>query len=128
MKAKDKIRTWHEIVPALANGSWKIVAGSFDPVTAETAERIQAHVAPGRSLLVVVRPGQDELFDCASRAILVAALRGVDAVMVETSQEWCAALGGSLALTVEDEDEWCAEQKQEFEAFVIKRQIQQAAS
>ena len=126
MDTKNKIQTWDELGPALANGEWKILAGSFDPVTAETAERIQANVTPGRRLLVVVRPDNDELFDCTSRAILVAALRGVDAVMIETSQEWRARLKGCPALIAED-DEWCAEQKQEFEALVMRKQ-QRAAS
>jgi hypothetical protein len=87
---RNKIKTWEEITPALEQGGWNIVAGEFDPVTAACAARIEALAKPGIRLLALIERGSHPFLDAESRAILLAGLRGVDAVTIEPRVEWRA--------------------------------------
>lgn len=63
--------------------TWTVVAGTFDPLTAEQARRLASRAAPATKLAVVVEAAAHEsLLTPEVRAILVAALRCVDAVTV----------------------------------------------
>ena len=83
MDTREKIRNLEDLRETLSRDTWTVAAGFFDPMTAEAAERVA-----GRNLLVVVRPRDNELLSVEARAIMVAALRAVDAVLIETSREW----------------------------------------
>lgn len=119
---REKIQTWEELRPALANGKWRILAGSFDPLTAEVAARIESGAEAGRKLLIVVQPISHALFDSASRALLLAALRAVDAVMIETSDDWRTVVAKNAAAAVSDEAKVSVQMQREFEQLVVSRQ------
>lgn len=77
-----------ERLPAVLNGSeWTILAGFFDPMTAEQANRIARRREPGRKLAVVVLESGESLLPATARAAMVAALRCVDAVAVATPEQ-----------------------------------------
>ncbi len=105
----------------LAHGAWTILAGEFDPLTPALAARVQSRLLPGRRLLAVVQPGCDALLDAPSRAVLTAALRAVDAVMIETSDEWRALAARNSDLRVVEDREACMRDRREFEQLVIAR-------
>jgi hypothetical protein len=119
---RKKIQTWEELRPALADGKWKILAGSFDPLTADAAARIESSAEEGRRLLIVVQPISHALFDDASRALLLAALRAVDAVTIETSDEWRTVAAENPAVDISDEARLSIQMQSEFEQLVLSRQ------
>jgi hypothetical protein len=118
---RQKIKTFEELRPTLAHDEWTIFAGEFDPLTPNLAAHIQSFVSPCRRLLIVVQPGSGELLDPASRAVLIAALRAVDAVMIETSTEWRALAALNPSLRVIEDREACLRDRREFEQIVIDR-------
>jgi hypothetical protein len=60
----------------------------FDPLTAGQAARLSSGKEPGTRLLVIVETGAEALLPLDARAVMVAALRGVDAVCPVTPEEW----------------------------------------
>lgn len=96
------------------------MAGEFDPVTAACAERIEAFAKPGIRLLALIECGSNPLFDSDSRAILLAGLRGVDAVTIEPPAEWRAVvINAGVRIHEEAEPGWS---QREFERQVAARQ------
>ncbi len=57
-----------------------MISGYFDPVTANTAERLPALKQEGRPLLVLIHNAPTAILPARARAELVAGLRGVDYV------------------------------------------------
>jgi glycerol-3-phosphate cytidylyltransferase-like family protein len=62
-----------------------VVSGYFDPVTAAHAERLQELKEPGKELLVVVTEPPDPILPALARAQLVAGLRVVDHVAIDSA-------------------------------------------
>lgn len=120
MDTRNKIKTWDEIAPALERGDWSIVAGEFDPLTAGAAERIGSLTEPGSPLLAVIERGANPLFDADSRAVLLAGLRGVDAVTIDPPAEWRAAARNAGARIYEETV--AGQGRREFEQQVAARQ------
>lgn len=119
MDTRKKIKTWEEMVPALERGGWSIVAGEFDPLTANIAVRIASLSEPGFRLLVVIERGVDPLFDTASRAVLLAGLRNVDAVTIEPPAEW-RGVAANAGVRIHEDAEPDADRR-EFEQQVAAR-------
>lgn len=83
MDTRSKIVPESKLSEAVRAGQWWILAGTFDPLTAATAQRIAASAAaPGVKLAVVVEPSDRELLAIDARAALVAALGSVDLVCI----------------------------------------------
>jgi hypothetical protein len=118
---RKKIKTFEELRPILARGLWTVLVGEFDPLTPAVAARADSYVSPGRRLLVVVQPGSDTLLNPPSRAVLMAAMRVVDAVMIETSDEWRALAVSNPDLEVIEDHEACVRDRRQFERLVIER-------
>jgi uncharacterized protein YgbK (DUF1537 family) len=122
LDTREKIRTWDALEADLSSGKWTVVVGAFDPMTAEQAERLHALAGDGRKLLVIVQRDEDDLLELHARAALVAALRDVTAVMVETADErWRAAAERNAVQVVEDRGEERS-RRMRFERFVLERQ------
>lgn len=127
MNTREKIRPFEDLRPSLTSDAWTVVAGHFDPVTAQVAEELQSLTSEGRKLLVIVQQYKDELLTADARAILLAALRPVDAVMVETSNAWRHIAGGNpKARLVEDEAAHRA-RTQAFRKLVLSRHTRAGA-
>ncbi len=71
----------------LGTGQWVAVVGRFDPLTLAQAERVAKLNENGRSLLIVVEPGEDCLLPVEARAALVAALHAVQLVVIGEAHE-----------------------------------------
>jgi hypothetical protein len=120
---REKIKSFNELREALAGEPWVVMVGGFEPLTAALAARIEHAKAPNSSLLIVLRSSRDEFFDVAARAVLLAALHAVDAVMVETSHEWRALVGRNSLLRVMEEAAADRCGREEFEQLVLSRQL-----
>ncbi|MGA8029961.1 MAG: hypothetical protein WB992_22685 [Bryobacteraceae bacterium] len=83
------VDTREKIVPPesthslFSDGDWVVVAGLFDPLTADQARRLAEHARNGRKVLAVVLKGENTLLTAEARATLVASLREVDDVIIE---------------------------------------------
>jgi hypothetical protein len=107
-------------VPALvADGSWIIIAGLFDPLTLQQADRIAElrRTKPNGKVLILVAPRPEHFLTAEARAFLVAALRSVDRVAIGTPE-------GLPVLACEIVRDDAAEEARsaEFAAFVVARQ------
>ena len=105
----------------LADGSWTILAGEFDPLTKDSIDYVERVRAPGRKLLVAVESVPGELLSAEARAVLLAGLRAVDGVVIlppETS-DILASVAGSLPVIHDPES---LRRREEFEALVIARE------
>ena len=104
--------------------AWVSLAGEFDPLTAEAIELIEKTRLPHHRLLVVLRSNTDELLSTDARAVLLAGLRAVDAVLVASREDWSVLTRqmrqmGSVPI-VEEADG--GRKRSEFEALVLARQ------
>lgn len=122
MDTREKIRNLEDLRVTLSRDAWTIVAGFFDPLTAEAAERVAGLAAGGRKLLVVIRPCGRELLSVDARAALMAALRSVDAVLIEASPEWRDLAQRNPLITIEEDAAADLRRAQEFERLVLDRQ------
>ena len=115
MDTREKIFT-AENIPA---GDWLAVAGWFDPLTVEQAQRIARlrSLKPQSRLLAVVLPGESTLLSAEARAALIAGLRHVAAVVI-ANIETITARGFTL------EHDPAAEQRRSaaFVQFILARQ------
>jgi len=66
----------------LGGEQWLAVVGTYDPLTLAQAERLAKLSGNGKSILAVVEPGAGCLLPVEARAILVAALKSVQLVVV----------------------------------------------
>jgi hypothetical protein len=120
LDTRAKIRNLSELRSFAAQSGWAILAGQFDPLTAETVERIENAILSGRKLLVVVRSAPDDLLSAEARAVLLAGLRAVDAVFIAETDEWRSLVGGGPLAMLDDDGGACI--RHEFEALVLARQ------
>lgn len=102
---------------------WVVVAAVFDPVALEAANAVMCHARQGAKLAVAAAEGRETLFSRESRANLLAALRGVDAVLIEDVDAVmdCAKQQGAHA-TLSDERGGDARRSEDFSRFVLERQ------
>jgi len=123
LDTREKIKTWDVLKADLSSGKWTVVVGTFDPMTAEQAERLHALARDERKLLVVVQQEDDDLLQLHARAALVAALRDVTAVMVETADEgWRAVAQTNAGVRVVEDRAEERRRRMRFERFVLERQ------
>jgi len=119
---REKIRSLENLRETLSRDAWTVIAGFFDPLTAEAAERVAGLAAVGRKLLVVIRPRDNELLSMEARAILMAALRCVDAVYIETSPEWRDVVRRNPSARIDEDSAADLRRSQELERLVLERQ------
>ncbi|HXR75861.1 MAG TPA: hypothetical protein VN737_07795 [Bryobacteraceae bacterium] len=122
MDTREKIRNLEDLRETLSREAWTVVAGFFDPLTAEAAERVAGLTAAGRKLLVVIRPRDNELLNREARAILMAALRCVDAVFIETSPEWRDVVRRNPSARIDEDSAADLRRSQDLERLVLERQ------
>jgi hypothetical protein len=115
MDTRKKIVTVDEIT----GEGWVGIAGLFDPLTVEQAERIAALVSrvPDRKLLAVITPASGTLLSAEARAALVAGLREVRAVVI-AEPDTVRARG----IEINEDQEGEARRSSEFVEFVLARQ------
>ncbi len=82
LDTREKIAALADLPARLGTVQWIAVVGRFDPLTLAQAERVAKLRCPGRSILIVVEPGEDCLLPVEARAALLAALRGVQLVVM----------------------------------------------
>jgi hypothetical protein len=82
LDTREKIVPPADLAVRLGEGNWLAAVGRFDPLTLAQAERIAKLKEEGRSIMCVVEPGEDSLLPAEARAALVAALRGVQLVVI----------------------------------------------
>ncbi len=83
MDTRQKIVSPDRLEALVASGDWTVIAGAFDPMTAEQAQRIAQKANARPKLAVIVETAaRNYLLIPEARAILVAGLRCVDAVSI----------------------------------------------
>lgn len=122
MDTREKIRTVEDLRETLLRDAWTIAAGFFDPLTADSAERVARQASAGRKLLIVIRPRDNELLSLETRAALMAALRCVDAVLIETSPEWRDFALRNPSARIDEDSAAELRRSEEFERLVLERQ------
>lgn len=103
----------------LVDGDWSIVAGEFDPLTAAAADFIQQQASPGKKLMVCLLPSPAPLLTGHSRAVLIAGMRSVDAVVLAENECWQSQLPAGSVPVFETDPE---RRRNEFEALVLAKQ------
>lgn len=121
MDTRAKIKNLSALCPLLVRDAWVILAGEFDPLTAEAIELIEKTRLPRYRLLVVLRSNTDELLSPDARAVLLAGLRSVDAVLVASPEDW-SVLTGQMGFVPIVEETGGGRKRSEFEALVLARQ------
>lgn len=110
---------------ALLGGSkWIAIVGFFDPLTAAQIKRLAGAAAGGRKVLAIVLTASDNMLTADARAALVAAVRGVDAVVIAGDQEWRSAIPHKADVTINDDPEGEKRRSAEFVEFILERQGQ----
>lgn len=121
MDTREKLRPWQTLQADLSSGEWTIVVGYFDPLTAEQAERIHTLARAESKLLVIVQQDDDSLLHQNARAALVAGLRDVTAVLVETDTSWRAVLNENTSLRLVEDRAEEQNRRMRFERFILER-------
>lgn len=96
--------------------------GFFDPLTAAEAKRLTAAANGGRKVLAIVLTSPDSLLSADARAALVAAIRGIDAVVIAEPQQWRSVLGQHANVAIDDDLESDKKRSADFVDFILKRQ------
>jgi hypothetical protein len=126
VNTQRKIQKLDGLRESLARDAWTVVVGRFDPMTCEAADALEALVAPERKLMVVVQGDvqrrEGELLSANARAVLVAALRSVDAVLIEESDAWRQALGQNTNIRLIEDAAVENRREQSFRDLVLSRQ------
>jgi hypothetical protein len=94
------------------------VVGWFDPLTVTQAKRVAELSARGRPILGVVEAGEDSLVPVEARAIMLAALRSVQLVVIADA----AALRAYPQLEIVADEAAERKRSAEFVEFVKRRQ------
>lgn len=122
MDTRSKIKPINDLHSVLAGSKWTAVIGFFDPLTAVQAKRLADAAKGDRRLLTIVLTAPDSLLPADARAALVAAVRGVSAVVIADSEEWRSTLPKTADVVVVDDLETDKRRSEEFVEFVLKRQ------
>jgi hypothetical protein len=120
---REKIVSEERLAALLASGSWVAVVGRFDPMTAAEAERLGEFARLGKVLGIVLED-EEALLPVYARAVLVASLRDVSAVLVTRAEKWGALLPRNPALSVFEDLAGEGMRRREFIDYVLKRQRQ----
>jgi hypothetical protein len=109
---------WGEL---FAEGEWLIVAGFFDPLTAQIAHRFATLAAEykGRNILALVLESDTAHLPAAARAALVAALRCVRHVSIGSLSDLPQPSSRIPVLVEAERDK---RETQEFVNLVLRRQ------
>lgn len=122
MDTRSKIKPLEDLASVLARSKWTAVVGWFDPLTAAQAKRLADAAKGDRKVLAVVLPTQDGLLSAEARAALVAAVRGVSAVVIADEQQWRSTLPQNADIAIIDDLDADKKRSQEFVEFVLRRQ------
>ena len=87
MDTREKIVPLENLATRLGNAQWLAVLGKFDPLTLTQANRLAELSKNGRSLIAVVEPSTQTLLPAEARAVLLAALRSVQLVVIARPSE-----------------------------------------
>ena len=118
METRQKIVPLQDLYARLGRGQWVAVVGQFDPLTLAQAERVAKLSEDGRSILIVVEPGEECLLPVEARATLVAALRAVQLVVIGEADQLPA--DPQMEMVADDEGE--RKRSVEFVRFIAERQ------
>lgn len=118
MDTREKVVPVEQLATRLGGERWLAVVGTFDPLTLGQAERLAALSGKGKSVLAVVEPGTGCLLPVEARAILVAALKSVQLVVVSEA----AALPPNGQMEVVRDDAGEHKRSAEFVEHVKERQ------
>ncbi len=121
MDTRVKIVPYGELSSCIGRDKWIAVIGTFDPLTATQARRLAGFERTGRKLLAVVVDEEGALLPAEARALLVAALREVDAVSVANESE-AAKLAANPAIETMIDSEGEKRRSHEFIEFILRRQ------
>jgi bifunctional ADP-heptose synthase (sugar kinase/adenylyltransferase) len=83
LDTRTKIIGFEEAVAIAEKQPVRWVTGHFDPLLVEHARRVREFIAVGQTLIVVVTNPEHPLLPLRARAELVAALAGVDYVVMK---------------------------------------------
>jgi hypothetical protein len=122
MDTREKIVEIDQLSDLLSRGEWSIVSGLFDPLTLVQAQRIAAIAAGGRKILAVVHPDENTLLTPEARAVLVAALREVDAVVVAEPQKLIMSYPDWSHFHADGDFEADRQRSADFIEFILRRQ------
>jgi hypothetical protein len=117
MDTREKIVSQEQLNQLLQQGNWVVLLGTFDPLTAEQTRRITDAVRNGCKLAVAIELGDEPLLPMEARALLVAALRNVDAVVSSAVPD---ALPPEITVLRDCAGE--RERTRAFSEFVLRRQ------
>jgi hypothetical protein len=118
LDTREKIVPLEKLAKHLQSGEWKAVVGTFDPLTLSQAERLAEVSRNGKSVLAVVEPGTSCLLPVEARAVLVAALKSVQLVVVAEA----SALPKHPQMEVMKDDEGEQQRSRAFAEHVRGRQ------
>ena len=124
MDTREKIISEERLPELLASGTWLAVVGRFDPMTAVEAERLAEFARLGKVLGIVLED-EEALLPADARAVLVASLRDVSAVLVAHTEKWEALLPKNAALSVIEDLAGEGARRQEFIDCVLNRRRQE---
>jgi len=121
LDTREKIILFESIPSATAAGSWFLIAGLFDPLTADTADFFAeiTNRDPDRRVLAVILDSETTNLPSAARAVLVAALRRVDLVAVGTLES-LPVLNPDVELVVDPVAD--RQRSQQFVDLILQRQ------
>ena len=117
MDTREKIVALGDLPARLGTAQWIAVVGRFDPLTLSQAERVAKLNGEGRSILIVVEPGEDCLLPVEARAALLAALRGVQLVVMGEA----GLLPAHAQMEIVADEEGERKRSAEFVHFIAKR-------
>ncbi|HEY7306208.1 MAG TPA: hypothetical protein VH601_18935 [Bryobacteraceae bacterium] len=122
MDTRNKIKPLKDLNSVLADSKWIAIAGFFDPLTSIQASRLADIAKKGHNVLAIVLAAPDCLLPADARAALVAAVRGVSAVVVANAHEWRSVITKDANVTVVDDLQGDKRRSEEFVQYVLKRQ------
>lgn len=125
MDTREKIISEERLPELLAGESWVAVVGRFDPMTASEADRLAGLARLGKVLGIVLEDDEEALLPADARAVLVASLRDVSAVLVAHTEKWEALLPKNAALSVIEDLAGEGARRQEFIDCVLNRRRQE---
>jgi len=121
---REKIVAEERLPELLASGSWVAVVGRFDPMTAAEAERLGEFTRLGKVLGIVLED-EEALLPAPARAVLLASLRDVSAVLITHPEKWEALLPRNGALSIVEDLAGEGVRRREFIDCVLNRQRQE---
>ncbi len=105
-----------------------VIAGWFDPLTAETAAAVEsiANAHRGAPMMAIVLTGEKALLPADARAILIASLRTVTHVTIAGEHNWRALLPENFKGLLYDDPQGDAERTRNFVDLIVRKEIQPA--